>query len=173
MKSNIIFYFILILLITTSCKKDSETIGSTNFIEINSDKRLIGSNLDLHLMIDNGEYNCEIYDAQYSKEIAGYPVDRIEIHLLITDSNLLNNNNNPSNKDYPLVDLNNHQLIDYARITIILSKNGHDQYYFNSYYPSGNLNVSEVKGQTVIEFSNIELLSGDGLIIPVSGWFEL
>ncbi|BBE17479.1 hypothetical protein AQPE_1629 [Aquipluma nitroreducens] len=91
MKSNIIFSFVLILLITISCKKDSETINSRNFIEINGDKRLFGSNLDLHLFIDHGTYDLGIYDAQYSKEIAGYLVDRLEIHLVITDSNLLDN----------------------------------------------------------------------------------
>jgi len=176
MKIKIIFSFFLIQLFLFSCKKDAEVTIIKNFIEINGDKRIFGSNLDLHLFIDHDMWDLEIYDTQYSKEIAGYPIDKIEIRILITDSNLLNNRNNPSNKDYPIVDLNNHQLVDYARISIFLSKSGQGQYYFNSFYPTGNLKVSEVKGRRVIEFSNIELLSGvlgDGSPIPVSGRFEL
>ena len=121
----------------------------------------------------NNTFEYEFEDKLHSKEIGGYPIDGLEFRIIITDSKLINNTDRPSIKDYPLVDLNNHQLFDYARIGIILSKNGQDQYYFNSFYSTGNLHVSEFKGKTVFEFSNIELMSGDGPPIPVSGRFEL
>lgn len=178
MKSKILFYFVLILLITSSCKKDSETFISKDFIEINGDKRIIESKSNIHLYIDHNIYDNEFEyqfdDKQYSKEIAGYSNDGINFRILITERNLSSYfTGKPSKNNYPLVDLNNHQLIDYARIIIILSKNGQDQYYFNSYYPTGNLNVTDAKGKTIIEFSNIELQSGNSSLITVSGRFEL
>ncbi len=181
MKTKIICSFVLILLIASSCKKDSETIiVSRDFIEINGDKRIISTKSNEHYLGDKNMYNnifeYEFEDKLHSKEIGGYPIDGLEFRIIITDSNLNNNTARPTNKDYPLVDLSNHQLLDYARIGIVLSKNGQDHYYFNSFYPTGNLHVSEFKGKTVFEFSNIELTSGvlgDGPPIPVSGRFEL
>lgn len=178
MKPKVLFSFVLILLITQSCKKDSETIFSKDFIEINGDKRRIESKSNIRLFIDHNKYTNEFdyqfEDKHYSKEIAGYSNDAINFRFLITEGNLSTNfTGNPSKDSYPLVKLNNHQLTDYARITIILSKNGQDQYYFNSYYPTGNLTITEVKGKTIFEFSNIELQSGDSTLVTASGRFEL
>jgi len=173
MITKAIFYFILFISLTIGCKDEPETIMNRDFIEINGDKRIMGANTTMHIMVNNEGYTFEINDTQYSKEIAGYPIDRLQFRVIINDSKLLSNNNTPSNKNYPLVDLNNRGLADYARININLSKIGYNKwYYLNSYFPSGDLKVSEVKGRKVLEFSNIKLLLGDSLLIPVNGRFE-
>lgn len=173
MKTKILFSFIFILLITNSCKEDKETFSSGNFIEINDDKRIIALSTNVYLFTSHAEFNYEISDKQYSKDIAGYSTDELKISISITDSKKSSNDNIPIKDSYPLVDLNSHQLLDYARIRIILSKNGHDQYYFNSNYPTGNLEINRNKGNFIMEFSNIELLSGDNSPIIVSGRFKL
>lgn len=169
MKTKYIFALILFLFML-SCKKDSETVQSGNFIEINGDRRIIDATNE-NVTFEYGTWGEPgwqyiITDNQFSTGIAGLPNNNLEIIITIWDSNLSKNN-------YEVVDSSDNKPTGYAQALLILSKkSGAVLSKLRSFANAGNVKYSVINSIKTVEFSKIKLGDGSGTTYSVSGRME-
>lgn len=169
MKTKYIFILLLFFVIL-SCKKDSETISSGNFIEINGDKRIIDATNE-NVIFEYGTWGDPAWyytltDNQFSAGIAGLPNNNLYFSIQIWDINLTKSN-------YVIIDTSVNQPVGYAYAYMELSKTNRAIINrFRSKANSGNVKYSIVNSKKIIEFSKIKLVDEGGTTYTVSGRME-